>query len=111
LSDNHQRKRPERYKSGFGNYHQYNNGQVLSSGYTIRSTYRGLKKAWIGYKIAKGEDDYHKMLYYAEGIKKFQRELNLPVSSFPDLNMTESAEDKKKKLHNNKKQHTSNESL
>jgi hypothetical protein len=37
------------------------------------------------------------MAYYSKGIKKFQRELNLPVSSFPDFNMIESAEDKKRK--------------
>jgi hypothetical protein len=76
LSDNHQRKRLGRYRSGFGNYYQFNTGAVLPSGYTIRSTYRGLKKAWCGYKIAKRENDYDKMLYYSEGIKKFQRELN-----------------------------------
>jgi hypothetical protein len=36
---------------------------------TIRSTYGGLKKAWIGYNIVKREDDYDKMLYYSEGVK------------------------------------------
>jgi len=89
LSDNHQRKKLVRYKSGFGNYYHYlfNTGAVLPSGYTIRSTYHGLKKAWCGYKIAKREGDYDKMLYYSEGIQKFQKQLNLPVSSFPDLNM------------------------
>jgi hypothetical protein len=98
------------YKSSFENYY-YKFNAVLPSGYTIRSTYHGLKKAWIGYKIAKREGDYDKMVYYSEGIKKFQGELNLPVSSFPDVNMIESAEDIKEKIYNNNKQHTSNESL
>jgi hypothetical protein len=99
LSDNRQKKRPERYKSRFGNYYHYlfKSGAVLPSGYTIRSTYRGLKKAWCGYKIAKREDDYDKMLFYSEGIKKFQRELNLPVSTFPELNRIESSHNKEKK--------------
>jgi hypothetical protein len=98
LSDNHHRKRLGRYRSGFGNYYYlFNNRQVLPSGYTIRSTYHGLKKAWIGYKIAKREDDHDKMLYYSEGIKKFQKQLNLPVSNFQELDSIELSDKKEKK--------------
>jgi hypothetical protein len=56
-----------------------------------------LKKAWCGYKIAKREGDYDKMAYYSEGIQKFQKQLNLPVSSFPDLNRIELSDKKEKK--------------
>jgi hypothetical protein len=57
----------------------------LPSGFTVKSTYRGLKKAWIGLRIAKQAGDKDKMKYYAEGIQKFEKELNRPISSFSDL--------------------------
>jgi hypothetical protein len=53
--------------------------------YVERKTYRSLKRAWIGFKIAKKDGDHDKMKYYAEGIQKFERQLPLPVSNFPDL--------------------------
>jgi hypothetical protein len=53
--------------------------------YVERRTYRSLKKAWIGFKIAKKDGDHDKMKYYAEGIQKFERQLRLPVSNFPDI--------------------------
>jgi hypothetical protein len=59
----------------------------LPSGFTVKSTYRGLKKAWIGLRIAKRTGDIDKMKYYAEGIQKFEKELNRPISSFSDLMM------------------------
>jgi hypothetical protein len=49
-------------------------------------TYRSLKRAWIGFKIAKKDGNHDKMKYYAEGIQKFERQLRLPVSNFPELN-------------------------
>jgi hypothetical protein len=54
-------------------------------GYVERRTYRNLKREWIGFKIAKQEDDHDKMKYYAEGIQKFERQLRLPVSTFSDI--------------------------
>ena len=53
--------------------------------YIERRTYRSLKRAWIGFKIAKQQGNYDKMKYYAEGIQKFQRQLRLPVSNFSDI--------------------------
>jgi hypothetical protein len=53
--------------------------------YVERRTYRILKKAWIGFEIAKKDGDLDKMRYYAEGIQKFERQLRLPVSTFPDI--------------------------
>jgi hypothetical protein len=38
-------------------------------------TFGSLKRAWIGFKIAKKEGDHDKMKYYAEGIQKFERQL------------------------------------
>jgi hypothetical protein len=53
--------------------------------YVKRRTYRSLKRAWTGYKIAKKDGDHDKMKYYAEGIQKFERQLRLPVSNFSDV--------------------------
>lgn len=53
--------------------------------YVERRTYRSLKRAWIGFKIAKQQGNHDKMKYYAEGIQNFQRQLRLPVSSFSDV--------------------------
>jgi hypothetical protein len=44
-----------------------------------------LKRAWIGFKIAKQEGNHDKMKYYAEGIQKFQRQLGLTVYNFSDI--------------------------
>ena len=63
--------------------------EVLPSGYTVKSTYRGLKKAWVGFRIAESKDDYDKMVYYLRIIQKLQKDLSLPVSSTADLNKTE----------------------
>jgi hypothetical protein len=59
----------------------------LPSGFSIKSIYRGLKKAWTGYKIAKEKGDYDKMIYYAEGNLKFQWQLITPLSDFPELSL------------------------
>jgi hypothetical protein len=53
--------------------------------YVEMRTYRSLKRAWIGFKIAKKDGDYDKMKYYAEGIQKFERQLHLPISNFSDI--------------------------
>jgi hypothetical protein len=53
--------------------------------YLERRTYRSLKRAWIGFKVAKREGNQDKMKYYAEGIQKFERQLRLPVSAFLDI--------------------------
>jgi len=60
---------------------------VLPSGYTVKSAFLGLKKAWLGFKIAKSKDDNDKMMYYAKIIQKLQEELCLSVSNFTNLDM------------------------
>jgi hypothetical protein len=44
-----------------------------------------LRRAWVGYVIAKSQDDYEKMRKYAIVIRKFQRRLNIAISDFPDI--------------------------
>jgi hypothetical protein len=61
--------------------------------YVKKRIYRSLKRAWIGFKIAKKQCDYDKMKYYAEGIQKFQRQLRLPVSNFSDTLKEETKND------------------
>jgi hypothetical protein len=52
-------------------------GVLLDSGFYDTEAWGGLRKCWTGYKIAKSEDDTEDMKYYARGIRKFQRELNI----------------------------------
>jgi hypothetical protein len=53
--------------------------------YVEKRTYRSLKRAWTGFKIAKKDGDLDRMIYYAEGIQKFERQLRLPVSDFTEI--------------------------
>jgi len=68
----------------------------------VKRTYRGLKKAWIGFRIAKQAGDNDKMKYYAEGIQKFEKILNRPVSSFSDILMGEKLSNESAEHQNNK---------
>jgi hypothetical protein len=56
---------------------------LLDSGYYDTESWGGLRKCWKGFRIAKVDGDTKKMEYYAEGIRKFQRELKISVSEFP----------------------------
>lgn len=70
-----------------------------SYGYGSRATYRpiynkhrrstpewgALRRAWVGFVIAKSQDDYEKMRKYAIVIRKFQRRLNIEISDFLDI--------------------------
>jgi hypothetical protein len=62
-------------------------GILLDSGFYDTETWGGLRKCWTGYKIAKSEDDNEDMKYYAKGIRKFQRELRISVSEFPQFGL------------------------
>ena len=44
-----------------------------------------LHRAWVGYVIAKSQDDVEKMRKYAIVIRKFQRRLNIAISDFLDI--------------------------
>jgi hypothetical protein len=74
-------------------------GINTSYGYGSRATYRpiynkhrrttpewgALHRAWVGYVIAKSQDDCEKMRKYAIVIRKFQRRLNIAISDFLDI--------------------------
>jgi hypothetical protein len=74
-------------------------GIASSYGYSPRATYSpvynkhrrrtpewgALHRAWVGYVIAKSEDDYEKMRKYAIVIRKFQRQLNIAISDFLEI--------------------------
>ena len=44
-----------------------------------------LNRAWVGYIIAKSQQDYEKMRKYAIVIRKFERRLNIAINDFPEL--------------------------
>ncbi len=58
---------------------------VLKSGYTVNQTWKGLRKAWLGYTIAKNKGEGDRMVYYVKVIQKLRKELGLPPASFPYL--------------------------
>jgi hypothetical protein len=47
----------------------------------------GLDKAWVGYVIARNQDDYEKMRKYAIAIQRFERLLNIEINEFPQLGL------------------------
>jgi hypothetical protein len=44
-----------------------------------------LHRAWVGYTIAKSQDDLQKMKKYAIVIRKFERRLNIAINDFPEI--------------------------
>src|SRR5829696_5500602 len=74
-------------------------GMNTSYGYGSRATYRpiynkhrrttpewgALHKSWVGYVIAKSQDDCEKMRKYAIVIRKFERRLNIAINDFPEI--------------------------
>jgi hypothetical protein len=74
-------------------------GIKSSHGYSSRARYRpiynkqrrrtpewgALHRAWVGFVIAKSQDDYEKMRKYAIVIRKFQRRLNIDIGDFFDI--------------------------
>jgi hypothetical protein len=44
-----------------------------------------LDRAWVGYVIAKSQEDYEKMRKYAIVIRKFERRLNIAINDFPEI--------------------------
>ena len=61
--------------------------KIFESGFSDTQAWGALDKCWTGYKIAKAECDAKKLKYYAEGIRKFQRELEISVLDFPQLGL------------------------
>jgi hypothetical protein len=61
---------------------------VNNQNYTVGQSWGALRKAWKGYRIAKVQSDDTKMTEYANKIRKIQGELNIAVSSFPNLGIS-----------------------
>ena len=61
---------------------------VSNQGFTVGQSWGALRKAWKGYRIAKVQNDDTKMTEYATKIRKIQGELNIAVSSFPNLGIS-----------------------
>jgi hypothetical protein len=70
---------------------------VLKSGYTVNQTWKGIRKAWLGYTIAKNKGEDDRMVYYAEVIQKLRKELDLQPASFPHLDIDNNIRKKKRK--------------
>jgi hypothetical protein len=91
----YEKRRPKKYRnSGWRYYDSFYRGarygailpQTGGIYYTTQA-WAVLHKCWKGYKIAKAQDDEKKMRYYAEGIRKAQKEIGLEVDSFPNLGL------------------------
>jgi len=91
----YEKRRPKKYRnSGWRYYNSYyrgsKSGKLLPQTGGIYYTTQAwgiLDKCWLGYKIAKSQDDLERMEYYALGIRKAQKELGLQVEIFPNLDM------------------------
>jgi hypothetical protein len=66
----------------------HKHGTLLESGWYDTQTWGALHKAWLGYVIAKNKEEYDKQIQYALIIQKLQKELDLEVSSFPQLGLS-----------------------
>jgi hypothetical protein len=75
--------------------------RILESGFSDSQAWGALDKCWTGYKIAKSELDAKKMKYYAKGIRKFQRELEISVLDFPQLGLMGDLRNDEKRDSNN----------
>jgi hypothetical protein len=96
MSYNYDRRR-NRLRKGKRGMNSFNHKS--SHGYDSRATYHptynkhrrrtpewgALDRAWVGYVIAKSEDDYEKMRKYAIVIRKFERRLNIAINDFPEI--------------------------
>ena len=76
-------------KFDFGKYYKLGRkyGRVLESGYYDTQTWGALHKCWIVYVIGKNKGEQDKMLLYARLIQKFEKELGIEVSDFPQLGL------------------------
>lgn len=62
--------------------------RLSNQGFTVGQSWGALRKAWKGYRIAKVQNDDTKMTEYANKIRKIQGELNIAISSFPNLGIS-----------------------
>ena len=58
---------------------------LLESDYYDNQGWGCLRKCWLGYKIAKSEGDEEKMVHYAKGIRRLQKDLGIDLTDFSHL--------------------------
>jgi hypothetical protein len=68
-------------------------GVLLKSDYYDNQGWGCLKKCWLGYKISKSEGDADKMIYYAKGIQRLQKDLGIEISDFYHLGLLTFSDD------------------
>jgi hypothetical protein len=85
----HRRNRLRKGKRGMNLFYQkspYKSRVIYYNKYRRRTPEWGaLDRAWVGYVIAKSQDDYEKMRKYAIVIRKFERRLNIAINDFPEI--------------------------
>lgn len=60
----------------------------MKMGYTERQCWGALRKSWLGYKIAKREEDYYILTLYARRIRYWQAVLGIKIADFPNVGLT-----------------------
>lgn len=76
---------------------------ILHLSESVNQTWKGIRKAWLGYTIAKNKGEDDRMVYYAEVIQKLRKELDLPPAIFPHLDIDIDITKEKKEKSNRKK--------
>lgn len=66
---------------------RYDGVAPYSIGFTINETWGALRRCWRGFRIAKKDDDYERMMLYGSRIRKLQYELDIGIAEFPDLGL------------------------
>jgi phage terminase large subunit-like protein len=83
------RNRLRKGKRGMNTYYEYGSRatyrRIYSKPRRTTPEWGALHRAWVGYVIAKSQDDYENMRKYAIVIRKFQRRLNIRISDFLDI--------------------------
>src|ERR687897_1569017 len=99
------RNRLRKGKRGMNSFYQkspYKSRVTYYNKYRRRTPEWGaLHRAWVGFVIAKSEDDYERMRKYAIVIRKFQRRLNIAISDFPEIGVYGFEEDFENKEEDN----------
>ena len=67
-------------------HHTERKSVELPCGVTVAESWGGLRKAWLGFKIAHANKDTLLMTHYATFIRKVQTEMGIQVTQFdPDI--------------------------
>jgi hypothetical protein len=64
---------------------RYDGDTPNQPGFTINESWGALKRCWRGYRIAKQNGDYERLVLYAKRIRKLQFELGIGIAEFLDI--------------------------